>query len=205
MNLKSDSVDAPMRICSEGDSTPCSRHWDLVCRSKLTQVQNPRYSSCLATAGCPTTSNSPLYYIGERSHPRDKTRRQPTKHSFSATVGRRNGRNGVYTFHHYHSTAHEVLGFAAGSATLVLGGENGHQLEVEAGDIALLPTGTGHCELKASADFLVVGAYPPDQDWDICRSAPSPAALKCMHTLPFPNSDPVFGSAGPMTKIWNPK
>jgi uncharacterized protein YjlB len=114
-------------------------------------------------------------------------------------------RNGVYTFHHYHSTAHEVLGFAAGSATLILGGENGHQIEVSAGDIALLPTGTGHCEAKATSDFLVVGAYPPGQNWDICRSAPSPAAIQRMLNLPFPNSDPVFGSGGSMTNIWRPK
>jgi uncharacterized protein YjlB len=114
-------------------------------------------------------------------------------------------RNGVYRFHHYHSTAHEVLGFAAGSATLILGGENGHVLDVHPGDIALLPTGTGHCELKASSDFLVVGAYPPAQEWDICRSAPSPEAIERMRNLPFPNSDPVFGSGGPITRIWAPK
>jgi uncharacterized protein YjlB len=103
-------------------------------------------------------------------------------------------RNGVYDFHHYHSTAHEVLGFAAGEAELILGGENGHRLSVRAGDVVLLPAGTGHCKLRASADFLVIGAYPPDQNWDICRQAPSESTLTRMQQLSFPKTDPCMVS-----------
>jgi uncharacterized protein YjlB len=112
-------------------------------------------------------------------------------------------RNGVYSFHHYHSTAHEVMGVASGEAELLLGGENGVVIMVRAGDVVLLPTGTGHCRISASDGFLVVGAYPPDQHWDICRSAPSPDAQRRMRSLPFPASDPVCGAAGPMPRLWS--
>lgn len=107
-------------------------------------------------------------------------------------------RNGIYPFHHYHSTAHEVLGIAAGRARVRFGGEHGTTLDLAAGDAVLIPAGVGHCRLGASADLLVVGAYPLGQHADLRRGDPGdrPRALANIAAVPPPRHDPVTGRDG---------
>ena len=50
-------------------------------------------------------------------------------------------RDGVHPFHHFHSTAHEVLGVARGEASVLFGGPNGKVLTVRAGDVVVVPAG----------------------------------------------------------------
>src|SRR5260370_18457034 len=48
-------------------------------------------------------------------------------------------RNGIYAHHHYHSTAHEVLGIARGHARVRLAAQGGQTAQPGAGDVLLLP------------------------------------------------------------------
>ena len=52
---------------------------------------------------------------------------------FAANRWSRSWRNGIYPFHHYHATAHEVLGIAQGSARVCMGGEQGVRLTIGPG------------------------------------------------------------------------
>jgi uncharacterized protein YjlB len=115
-------------------------------------------------------------------------------------------RDGIYDYLHYHSRIHEVLGIARGNAKVRLGGDRGRTLKLSAGDVVILPAGTGHQCLTASKDFLVVGAYPPSGTYDECR--PSADAeeherrVKSVEKVKRPSKDPVFGARGPLLKMW---
>jgi uncharacterized protein YjlB len=113
-------------------------------------------------------------------------------------------RDGIFSFHHFHSTAHEVLGIVAGSASVVLGGPSvGRQFEVGPGDVLVLPAGTGHFN-AGSSDLLVVGAYPDGMDWDIRRGDPAEhdEAVANIRAVPLPGADPVLGADGPLVRLW---
>jgi uncharacterized protein YjlB len=113
-------------------------------------------------------------------------------------------RNGVYDYLHYHATVHEVLGIARGKAVVRFGGDNGTEIAIAAGDVAILPAGTGHQCLSASKDFSVVGAYPPGPKMHVTRPTPEnhASALKTIPQVKLPATDPVGGTDGPLVRLW---
>ena len=116
-------------------------------------------------------------------------------------------RNGVYDFLHYHATVHEALGVARGHARVRFGGDQGREFDIAAGDVAILPAGTGHQCISSSADFCVVGAYPPGPAMDLVRPSKE-AHAKALNTIPkvaVPKTDPVRGADGPLVRLWKKK
>jgi uncharacterized protein YjlB len=114
-------------------------------------------------------------------------------------------RDGIYDYLHYHSTVHEALGIARGHARVRFGGDQGQEFEVSAGDVAILPAGTGHQCLSASPDFSVVGAYPPGAKMQVTRPTPENhrKALKTIPQVKLPKTDPVTGEDGALVRLWN--
>jgi len=114
-------------------------------------------------------------------------------------------RNGIYRYVHYHSMIHETMGLARGRARVRFGGNAGVELELQAGDVCVLPAGTGHQCLWSSPDLMVIGAYPPSGKYDLCRGSKSEhtRAIAVIPDVPVPPTDPVYGKAGPLIRLWH--
>jgi uncharacterized protein YjlB len=114
-------------------------------------------------------------------------------------------RNSVHPFQHFHTNVHEALGCARGRGKVQFGGANGLAVEIEAGDVVVLPAGVGHCRLEKSDDFLIVGAYPEDAakpDQYCGDPAQHDGALRNIAKVPTPGADPVSGANGALLTLW---
>ena len=115
-------------------------------------------------------------------------------------------RNGLYSVHHYHSTAHEVLGIYGGRVTARLGGGQGTSVTLVAGDVVVIPAGIAHKNDGASPDFRVVGAYPVGTSPDMQYGKPGerPGTDRNIARVLLPAADPVHGPGGPLLQAWKP-
>jgi uncharacterized protein YjlB len=113
--------------------------------------------------------------------------------------------DGIYDYHHYHSTAHEVLVVAEGSARVQFGGPQGVTLTLEAGDVIVIPAGVAHKRLDHTETFTCIGAYPTGQIYDMNygKNEERERAERNIKNLPLPESDPVYGNDGPLIKNWD--
>ena len=114
--------------------------------------------------------------------------------------------NGVFPYHHYHSTSPEVLCVVGGSARIAFGGPGGKVVEVGAGDVVVIPAGVGHKNEGSSGGFSVVGAYPRGQESYDLRTGEEgerPEVLENIRNVPLPASDPLHGERGPLVERWS--
>ncbi len=114
-------------------------------------------------------------------------------------------RNGIFGYHHYHSTAHEALGVYSGNARVQLGGPKGPEFEVRRGDVIVIPAGVAHKNLGSSLDFRLVGAYPAGQrpDMKYGKANERPQSDRNISRVALPKMDPVFGDSGPLIDLWH--
>jgi uncharacterized protein YjlB len=127
---------------------------------------------------------------------------------FAANGWKDSWRNGVYKHLHFHTRTHEVLGIARGQVRVQFGGAHGKSIDLVAGDVAILPAGTGHCRRSPSRNLLVVGAYPFNggaYDEPRPEEIDPAAARAAIARVSRPRKDPVYGKDGPLFQVWKAK
>ena len=112
-------------------------------------------------------------------------------------------RNGIHPYHHYHTTAHEVLGSRA--AAPACGSAAGRPNCRAARRRCRRDPGRGRAQARgASGDLLVIGSYPRGQNPDMCHAKPDrhDRAAANIAAVPLPATDPVTGTATPLLDHW---
>ena len=145
----------------------------------------------------------PLLYYQGVFKPRDLEGATWLESTFLSHNWSNSWRNGIFDFQHYHSIAHEALGIYSGSANVLLGGDQGKEVKVAAGDIIVIPAGVGHKNL-GSENLGVVGAYPNGMGVDIIRADKSerPRVDENIKNVPKPDQDPFQGTSAGLGSIW---
>jgi len=121
------------------------------------------------------------------------------KHNWS-----NNWRNGIYTFHHYHSNTHEAMAVIKGQAMILLGGMHGRNVLLKKGDVIVIPAGVAHMNLGNEKDIVCIGGYPSGKDYDMNygKANEHPLVDKNIRQLPLPEMGPLYGLSDPLIAIW---
>ncbi|UYQ95869.1 cupin [Chitinophaga horti] len=135
-----------------------------------------------------------LYYPQALTLPRFFSGRY-VRQLFRKNGWRNNWRSGIFTYHHYHSTAHEVIGFIEGRTSLQLGGISGPVLRLQKFDVLVIPAGVAHKNLGGENDVICIGGYPDGRNYDMNYGTPRelPSARVKIAAVPVPSTDPITG------------
>jgi uncharacterized protein YjlB len=155
----------------------------------------------------PNTSiqNKPLL-IYRSAFPSSTAASQIESHFYSMGVVSPQWRYTMYSTSHFHSTTHEVLGIASGSAKLCFGHEeNPKRVEtvVTMGDVVVVPGGVAHRLLEdLEGGFQMVGSYPKGYNWDMCYgNTGEEEKVEGIKKLGWFERDPVYGEKGPVLEV----
>lgn len=153
--------------------------------------------------GIVPNSRLPLLLYRNAFSERDSKGAEWLEQKFLSNNWSNSWRNGIFTFQHYHSIAHEVLGIYSGEVLVLLGGDQGKKVEVQAGTIIVIPAGVGHKNL-GDHNLGVVGAYPNGMPVDIMRCLPGerPQVDKNIANVPLPTDDPFLGKHDGLANVW---
>jgi uncharacterized protein YjlB len=113
-------------------------------------------------------------------------------------------RNGVFPYHHFHATVHEILVCYGGTARVQFGGAGGPEVDVRESDAVLIPAGVGHKRISAESGFVVIGAYLDGASWDLQRpeSSDLAEAKRTISQVGKPPVDPISGDEDGLLSHW---